>query len=401
MTAYIDVKHIGVELTSPLPRKIHRIRGETTGSYVWRLAHANGKEPLRLLHMMGRGQVGGLRPASGELYMNISALRRLSGLIGVSATRLQESLGLAHVPVQLGRFTAAAWQWLPRETHQLHVVKACRLCAAAKGADYVAYVWSEAPWQVCLRHRVWQDDRAEERSDWHPPPGHLAMIVAAHRQRLVFERRLGPMGRFLFADAYSACAYWWNEPRLTLPVWIDRQRSFADVDYSDPFPALQVIYPEVVKLARLLAQHEQRRMRGTLDQRQWWQEARGVFRLWGSPLELEEVSLPLTLWTSRHGYPPERGKWRGQIRRALMTPPPQRPPDSRLPLNGPHQDDSLEQPLEHLTCLPFTYRRVDRAERAASTRPQLRPFIDEVGTAGWEALPPPGQPGALNPRKLQ
>ncbi|MFE1764017.1 TniQ family protein [Streptomyces angustmyceticus] len=367
------------ELRRSLPRQVRFISAESTGSYVRRLAYANGLEPIAVLDLVGRGQKALPDPASTELYLNAAALARLSVLVGCSAARLQQVLPTVRASRLLQTHSKApAWRWLPRREFQQYVVAACHLCAAAKGARQEAYVWSDTAWHVCVRHGLWLDDQSAGEAAWSLPGECLQPVVQAHRERIRFERSSGPMGRALFADAYSACAHWWNEPRLTLPIWRERQQPFPHVDYSSPFPALLVIYPEVVKLAKMFARHERHRQRGTLDLPAWREQLRKVFRVWGSPLEIEEVAQPIALWTSRHRPTPRSGR--------LYA----------------HSKDDLEGPLEHLTCLPFTYGRGVRGKRNASKNSlQLRPFIGDYGVPGWEMLPLPGLPGSLDPRTLR
>ncbi|WP_282189787.1 TniQ family protein [Streptomyces sp. RPA4-5] len=391
-------------LRGSLPQQVQFVAAESTGSYVQRLASANGLEPIAVLDLIGRGQRALPEPGSAELYLNAAALSRLSMLVGCSAAQLQRALPTLRAPhLLITRNTAPAWRWCPCELSQEYLLRGCRLCAASKGTHQAVYVWSGTPWQVCVRHGRWLDNVPEEEAAWLPPPDAVARVVKAHQRRLLFERRLGPMGRVLFADAYSACAYWWNQPRLTLPVWRERQQAFSHVDYSDPFPALLVIYPEVVRLAQMFAQRERLRLRCLLDAGAWERQMRKLFRAWGTPFEIDEVRRPIDVWMGRHRDP--------EFQRPLTCWPPRTASpralagsDRRVPLCAPHTKADASRPLEDLTCLPFNYGRgvVSVPQDSRTDILHLRPFYDATEGVGWEMLPQPsaGAKFALDPRRL-
>ncbi|MFJ3981333.1 hypothetical protein [Streptomyces fungicidicus] len=162
------------------------------------------------------------------------------------------------------------------------------------------FVWSGLPWQICWRHGCWLDATPQTEDARAALQACMPLVLRAERQRLRFERRLGSTGRILFADALSACAYWWNNPRLSLPVWIKRQRSFPALDYSAPFPALAVIYPEVVRLAQMFALWEGQHQAGQLNPDAWQRQMLWLFRSWESPFEVDKVRLPVEMWLHRH-----------------------------------------------------------------------------------------------------
>ncbi|QID39803.1 hypothetical protein G3260_006752 [Streptomyces albus] len=199
----------------PLPRQIRFIAGESTGSFARRLAAENGLQPEEFWPMVGNGgQI--FDPRYSEVYLNAAALSRLARLAGHDAATLQWLLPNLRPHHLMDTGPSPEWRW-PWDAASGYLVRACELCARAKGTDENAYLISPTTWQVCTRHQRWLDNRREEHTG-SIPLHHLPDIIQAHHRRLTLERRLGESGRALFADAYAIAAYWWNLPVLPARV---------------------------------------------------------------------------------------------------------------------------------------------------------------------------------------
>ncbi|MGW1878805.1 TniQ family protein [Streptomyces sp. NPDC001975] len=284
-----------------LPMRIGFLQAETNGSYLQRLSRANGLQIAALLNRLGSGPAQPVRLNEAELYLSAAALGRLSHLTGHPVVRLQQALRCVREEFLLAApVSRASWSWQTPAPEGPCVLQGCHRCAAAKGTFHPVFVWSDLPWQMCRRHGCWLDATPQPEAARAVLHARMPLVLRAEQQRLRFERRLGPTGRILFADALSACAYWWNNPRLSLPVWIERQRPLPALDYSAPFPALAVIYPEVVRLAQMFALWERQHQTGRQNPDVWERQMLRLFRSWGSPLEVDEVRLPVEMWLHRH-----------------------------------------------------------------------------------------------------
>nr|WP_159400016.1 TniQ family protein [Streptomyces griseochromogenes] len=342
-----------------LPQQVRFINAESTGSFVRRLALANGLEFAGLLDLIGRGRKALPALGSAELYLNAPALSQLSVLTGCAPPRLAQALPAAQ-PERLlpGLRNYPAWRWFPQESGQQYLVRACPLCAAARGATQTVYVWSDMPWQVCLKHGTWQDNVRPEGA-WRPSPEAMAWIARAHQRRRLFEQHLGQAGRALFADAHATCMYW-NQQVVRLRGWRERQRQFTRMDESTPILQSLAIYPEAVELAKLFGRYERQRLTGTLDRILWWRQLAHRIEEWARPLRWGLVrnmlwqecglNLPITAWIAHHDpylrVHPKLYRITGPCSRALRR-------TRRVPSYGRHRahaDGFL--PLDQLSCLP-------------------------------------------------
>ncbi|WP_406502358.1 TniQ family protein [Streptomyces sp. NBC_01602] len=384
-----------------LPLRISFLRGETNGSYVQRLAWANGLQTAELLNRLGSGPATPIRPDEEELYLNAAALERLSALTGRPTVLLQQALRCLREEFLLtAPASMAAWTWLSPAPELPCVLRGCHRCGAAKGAFSPFFVWSDMPWQTCRRHGCWLDATPLPVTARATLRACMPLVLRAEQQRIRFERRMGPAGRILFADALSACAYWWNNPRLSLPVWIERQRPFPGLDYSAPFPALVLIYPEVVRLAQMFAQWERQHQAGLLNPDAWMRQMRLLFHSWGSPFEIDEVRLPVEMWLHRH-----RGHTVSKTRAPRWHPPSQlaKALSTCVPRGVPKAVGRAQATWGKWSCLPFRYARgmgVLPQERRTDIL-HLRPLYEPTEGTYWAMLPQPG-PGceALDPRRL-
>ncbi|MFD4998699.1 TniQ family protein [Streptomyces buecherae] len=326
------------------------IGGESTGSYARRLAETNHIPLHEFWSMFGdplRPSALPSDPRYSDGYLNAAALERLAVMAGRSVGELQCALPNVR-PERLldgGRGPVWDWRW---DTSGCFLVRVCEMCALIKGTDQNAYLAADATWQVCARHARWLDNRREPDA---AAVGLAALpeVVEAHRQRLVFERRLGAGGRALFADAYAIVSCWWNLPSLNARIWQRRRRVLGRTGEDELRVAPLVFYPEAVRLAAVLAARERQRLRGTLTARSetaWVGRVTGLLEAWGIPLPA--ALMMIAWWVRRH---PPLDEPRPRKRVAV-----QRPARGRhrpLPLCTSHAPHDLTATLGERSCLPF------------------------------------------------
>ncbi|MGW1878809.1 TniQ family protein [Streptomyces sp. NPDC001975] len=342
-----------------LPQQVRFINAESAGSYMHRLASANGLEFAKLLDLVGRGRKALPAPGSAELYFNSTALSRLSILTGCSPARLQQALPAARAEHLLpSTRNTPAWRWLLQGSQQQHLVRACSLCAAARGATQTVYVWSDLPWQVCLRHGTWQDNQPGRDARGLPAKA-TTWLLQAHRRRLAFEQRLGQMGRPLFADAYMTLMTW-NQQGWILSEWLVRRQSLEGIDSTGPVLSSMVTYPEAVELAKMFGRYERQRLTGTLKEHEWWWQLAYTMVRWGAPTgwpvrtgtDTEEAREPIAAWIAQHNPSPRprrklykpaqtlaHGRWTMLHRHRRPWP------------RTPHEITDRLLPLERVSCL--------------------------------------------------
>ncbi|MEY2244838.1 hypothetical protein AB8A21_18310 [Streptomyces sp. BF23-18] len=220
----------------------------------------------------------------------------------------------------------------------------------AKQARRDAYAVSAADWRVCARHRRWTDNLREDGVTCIPLAA-VPEVLAAHRERVRLERRLGAGGRIAFADAFHIAVFWWNQDAQVPRAWAVRHQQLGLKKGSDRRVAALVAYPEVVQLAGVLAARERRRLRGSWSRAQdtdWLRDVQRLFYSWelrGSfPME------PVLQWAARHS---------GQA--GLSGPKPARGRYRRLCVSGPHPQVAGTAALEVLTCLPWRLGETEEA----------------------------------------
>ncbi|WP_157847758.1 TniQ family protein [Streptomyces violens] len=331
-----------------LARSVRFIGGESTGSYVRRLANANGIPDEELWAMFGAplrrgGGVGD--PQCSEGYLNRAALEQLAVLSGREVAALQCALPNLRTHRLLPADGAPAWDW-PWDADGCFLVRVCELCARVKGTSLEAYLAAEATWQVCARHGRWLDNRRGPGDD-AVALSELPEVVEAHRMRLLLERRLGAGGRAMFADAYAIASCRWNVPDLNAPVWRARRRATGWAGDDELRVAPLMFSPEAVGLAQALAARERQRLRGTLTQagdRAWHDRLAKLLTDWGIPAVsgMDAVGM----WAGRHSLlPPPRPTRRGGAQR------PTRGRYRRLPLAAPHTGQMQDAVLGDRSCL--------------------------------------------------
>ncbi|MET8621299.1 TniQ family protein [Streptomyces albidoflavus] len=329
-----------------LARRVYPIAGESTASFVGRLAALNHMPVDALMSKIGEGAQP-MPVETTDVYLNAAALERLAALSSLDVLALQRALPHVREAHLLTDGPGPAWRWprwQPRDP--VFLVRACDLCAAARRRPAAVYLVSVTRWQVCGRHGRWLDNLREGGTTWLSLAA-LPEVVQAHEQRVLLERRVGAGGRTLFADALHIAAFWWNVPALCPPVWHERSRALGPSVGSDLRIAPLVAYPEVVALAWMLAARERRRMRNSWSVGQdgaWLNQVGGTFSGWRMPAGPAQMAVEL--WMRQHsgaalptdtGVRPAQGKWR------------------RLPAPLPHEDAPLGTHLEKLTCLPWRF----------------------------------------------
>lgn len=335
-----------------LALSVRFIGGESTGSFARRLADANGIPDEEFWGMIGaslRRDGAPSDPRYSDGYVNAEALQRLAVMSGRQVPELQFALpnlrGHRLLPEQGG----PAWDW-PWDARGCFLVRVCEVCARVKGTGLLAYLAADAPWDVCLAHRRWLNNRREPGTAAISLGG-LPEVVEAHRQRLLLERRLGAGGRALFADAYAIVSLWWNVRALNAPVWRERRLALGRAGHDGLRVAPLVFYPEAVCMAQALAVRERRRLRRTLTlngHQQWLAKVAAAMEQWGIADEpgLDAVEL----WADQH---PPLLRPRRPRRGAGPVARPARGRNRRLPLPDTDDTHALEAPLGERSCLPW------------------------------------------------
>ncbi|MGW2864515.1 TniQ family protein [Streptomyces sp. NPDC001205] len=288
----------------PLPVRVAPVRGESTGSYLNRLAHGQGLELEELLERMGFGQASRdpvrvrAYPSTTEVYVNAQGLEYLAVLCGSAARALQEvlpSTTAAHL-LKTGTTTAVwKWPWLPREGH---LVPLCTVCAAARGVRETVWMISADRWRVCLEHLRWTD------SDTTGGERGLSLkllpeTARAHREREALHQQYGPVGRELFADAFQIAVHWWTHLPDTAR-WVRRAWDAGLQAQALPTAPL-VLLPEAAAVAARLAAFEHAGRRDGPARTRWMDELRSEMDLWG--VEFPAGRLALMDWLQRHSTP--------------------------------------------------------------------------------------------------
>ena len=221
----------------PLPRQVKPFPGETSSSYVARLAHANRLDTTAL-----RCYITGNRRSSPPL-----SAERLSIVAGIPAQVLRHAIpNLDPAP---GR--AARQPLIPRRGDD---GPACRMCVLARGITQPVRCWKRAEQVICLRHRRWIAPNPNSEDD-QPALREHPEILYAHKRHLRLVRRFGrdPTAN-MFAVADHICRRW-HEQRDHDADFRQRMAAFHGPDWrvrpADPTIAA-AIYPQVIALTRLL-----------------------------------------------------------------------------------------------------------------------------------------------------
>lgn len=255
----------------PLPNGVRMVGGESTGSFVARLAHGNGLGLAEFLGRVGQGQASAdperveRYPQSTEMYVNEAGLRHLAVLSGLSAGMLRRVLPSLAERYVLPGGGEALWQW-PWEAENGFLVRRCALCGYARRVCEPVWLMSEDNWQVCLRHLRWTDDSRSQEPSFVGLKV-LPECVRAHRGRLRMVRRFGVAGGRVFAGASRIVRCWWTG-MPDEPLWAERAwRAGLGARTARAVPL--VIYPEAVALAWSMLRFEQGGRFGNADRTRW------------------------------------------------------------------------------------------------------------------------------------
>ncbi|MEN2424301.1 TniQ family protein [Streptomyces rimosus] len=341
-----------VAAAQELGLKARPVRGESTGSFVHRLAAFDGWEVDALLATLGAGGRV-VAPGEAELYLNAAAVERLAVLTGRPVEVLRRVLPSLRVP--LARVGAPellredgvprwVWPWRPWGFR----VRACGLCLARHNIGQEQEVWLAGadPWQVCVRHRRWLDSTHFPERPFLSLAG-LEEVLTAERRRQRREQRWGVLARVLLADALQVGVYWWTKQAGAVPAWGWRAR-LVGLRANDVRAAPLVLLPEAQALADHMLLWERWRMGGGLEAvaGQWWLE--GVEELAAAwHLRCPAWRAPLLRWLGRHApVPGGAGACRG-------AGPPGAAVVRQQQLRAPHIRAVAAEPLQELSCLPW------------------------------------------------
>ena len=328
-----------------LPRRpVRFVAHESNCSFLWRVAGAQGVDVDFLLTELGDGppRQQALRPHLAEVFLSRAAAGRLAQMLGVPSGRLRWALPhLRESHLLPGDHARWQWPWQPLK-HCL--VPACGLCAAARGGHWgeVWLVWPER-WRICERHGRFTHVRQAGPSG--VDLARLPESAEAHRRRGRLERRFGPAGAVLVADAFAVTGWWWRRTPLTR-CWAERAGR-AGLQPRDTETAWLLVYPEALEVARALLRFEQQRA-----------------ALPGGPWAAAESQLVATVsrLADALGLPP--GRWQVPVaewlaRHRRCAPAPGDTPDGsgrRRPVTAlVHRDDENEASLENRCCLPWDW----------------------------------------------
>lgn len=287
-----------------LPVPVKPLRGESTSSFVNRLAHAQGLELDELLQRVGFGQASRdpqrirAYPASIEMYVNRLGLEYLATLAGSSPTALRRAL-----PSLAARFLEPdapvaqwTWPWIPRAGH---LVPLCAACGRRRGVEETVWMISPDRWRLCTTHQYFTDDTRAAIVQ-QVPLTELPETVTAQQQRQQMSLRLGSAGRQLFADAFQVVAYWWTTQE-DVERWVRRAWG-ADLEARELRTSSPVMLPEVAVVAERMAAFEQAGERDRHTRAVWLAGLQTLMDVW--QVDFSAGKEPLMQWLEHHRSPP-------------------------------------------------------------------------------------------------
>jgi len=222
-----------------LPRPVPPFPGETTASYLRRLAIANELHPDDLrVHLAGR---------RGHEPVALDALAAATG-------RSQSALAWALPELRPG-VTPRADPALPGHVRRT----VCWRCAARRGVFSYATAWQPAEACICPDHRIWLGSAAHPRQPGQYDVGGLPEILQAQRRHYRLARRHGRQETIdAVAEAAHVTDLWarhgfYRDRRIPLIRALrDEVPITGKLPSGDAVTAV-VTYPETVDLARVLA----------------------------------------------------------------------------------------------------------------------------------------------------
>ncbi|MEU0990921.1 TniQ family protein [Streptomyces sp. NPDC005953] len=285
-----------------LPLRAWPVAGESTGSFVNRLAHANGLSLAAFLDRVGQGEASAdperveKYPRCTEMYVNEAGLHYLSVLADLSPGLLQQDLPSLGAEWLLAGGPEEAAEWRrPWEPLAGHLVRYCRLCGDDLGVGEAVWLMSPDSWQVCLRHGYWSDDSRGRGPDFVRLT-ELPETVTAHGVRQQLAARWGPAGEELFADAFQVAVYWWTRMPDTV-CWVQRAWT-AGLGAREVRAAPLVIYPEAAELAGAMLDFERAGQRDAAARAGWLAGVEQLMVRWG--VDVAEGRQALLVWLGRH-----------------------------------------------------------------------------------------------------
>lgn len=330
----------------PLPVLVEPLSGESTGSFVNRLAHGQGLHLDELLMRVGFGQASRdpqrvrAYPQLTEMYVNPLGLQYLATLCGLSVRTLQEALPSLEQRHLLPEGKEAVWKW-PWTPRQGHLVPLCSGCGLLREVAETVWMISPGRWRMCARHLEWTDDcRSSE-----PAAVSLETVpetVSAQRQWEALRQRFGAAGGQLLADAFQVAVYWWTRLPDT-ERWVQRAWSVG-LEARSVRAAPVVIVPEAAWLAGRMLDFERLDERGRSAREKWLADARREMAVWD--VDIEVGSGPLLDWLQRHREGPTHSDSMGG---SFVE---QGPGEVRL--SGGHgRRAQLVKDLGEFSCLPW------------------------------------------------
>ncbi|MFI1916792.1 TniQ family protein [Nocardia sp. NPDC020380] len=239
----------------PLPFQVRPVRGETTLSYLFRLARANELVvPTTLLHALGEPSNGlhqFMLREHDEIMLNQAAQQRLSCFAGMPLDRLRRSLllpGLADTRESPSPRTATHIIGSRTRDH-------CTSCCARIPGNPRIQVYIAHSSIICRRHRRWLGTRIERvQIDLSGSPD----ILTAYRRRdrLFRGEENQHWMDIQFAAAQAITTAWshitdsfWHTPLIRR--WNARSAAFASTAQI-PVPPSVIMMPETVTIAETI-----------------------------------------------------------------------------------------------------------------------------------------------------
>jgi hypothetical protein len=262
----------------PSALRVAPVAGETTFSYLSRLAGRYGMEPGMLLPWWTwtgsrpRDEAGPRDDA--EVLLNPAGRQLLARLGGVDEQDLVRALpafGDDPQPASPGRPGKAAGSGKPAGWWKVAsagphgpVAYGCRLCTAARTGHDTVVVRYVAPWQrVCTRHQRWMltcgDGHRHRNLDLRAAPEIAAAQQAWPKVARTAAAAGADPGR-VFALAHAVVCAWWEQALEWEPerIWPARLHAVAGGDAGQRFWWWRIIardavaFPETVALAGAL-----------------------------------------------------------------------------------------------------------------------------------------------------
>jgi hypothetical protein len=266
----------------PLPRPVPPFPGETTLSYLHRLAAANQIRTSDLCaHLAGTPRPG---PVS---------LDALAAATGRSPGSLARAL-----PELRPAFDPAAAAYVRRTV--------CWRCAARRGAFRLAVTWLPAEVNLCPSHPVWLGPVISTYRGPQHDVGNAPEIIRAQAHHRRLARRAGRHAAAVaFAEAAPIAALWGRQGlhrdrRPLIHAITGRWPAASRLQPGDPLTPV-VTYPEAVAIARVLAMPLWHQPPGTAATEELLQFCRTVRRHVGIRYEPDGGPYdPLYRWYRKH-----------------------------------------------------------------------------------------------------